>query len=308
MKLNLSRLTMRHIRLINAIGETGQISLAASQMGISQPAASRSLGEIEQLVGAPLFERMVRGMVPTPIGKLFLHHLDTIVGELAGTIESLDAFQKGRAGGIRIGTVTGPAVGTVVPAVQALREEAPNAEVSIDVAPSRELVYGLIRGEYDIVLGRIPEEVDPRQFDIRRGHTEEVRLLVRAGHPLLESGPVSLDALRDCTFVTQRTGSPIRAATERAFLMASIAPPAKTVDTASLVIAVAYIRNSNAIATVTTEVRDLIRRSTSSPIEELRLATPIVLDPYHLLVAKSRGLTPIGTRMFQLLTERLYSG
>lgn len=308
MELDLTRLTMRHIRLIHGIGTTGQISLAADRMGISQPAASRSLGEIEQLVGAPLFERKVRGMIPTPIGALFLHHLDAIVGELSDTIESLDTFQKGRSGGVRIGTVTGPAVGTVVPVVQALRAESPNAEVSIDVAPSRELVYGLIRGDYDIVLGRIPVEVDPRQFDMRRGHTEEVRLVVGAGHPLLPEGAVSLDALRNFTFVTQRTGSPIRTAVERAFMMASLAPPARTIDTASMVLTMAFTRNSDAIAAVTREVSELICREPDGPLQQLSLATPIVLDPYHLLVAKSRSLTPIGGRVFSLLAERLKVG
>ena len=307
MELDLTRLTMRHIRLIHGIGTTGQISLAAERMGISQPAASRSLGEIEQLVGAPLFERKVRGMIPTPIGALFLHHLDAIVGELSETIESLDTFQKGRSGGVRIGTVTGPAVGTVVPVLQALRAESPNAEVSIDVAPSRELVYGLIRGDYDIVLGRIPVEVDPRQFDIRRGFTEEVRLVVGAGHPLLRDAAVSLDALRNFTFLTQRTGSPIRTAVERAFLMASLAPPASTVDTASIVLTMAYIRESDAIATVTAEVAELICSDSGSHLQELVLATPIILDPYYLVVVKSRSLTPIGARLFRLLAEHLHA-
>ncbi|MDU8941819.1 LysR family transcriptional regulator [Ovoidimarina sediminis] len=305
MELDLTRLNLRHLRLIHGIGETGQISLAAERMGISQPAASRSLSDIERLIGAPLFERRVRGMVPTRIGELFLHHLDTIVGELVGTIESLDAFQKGRAGGVRIGSVTGPAIGSVVPAVQALQREAPMAEISIDVAPSRELVNGLIRGDYDIVLGRIPPETDPRQFDIRRGRTEEVRLVVRAGHPLLDRGPVGLSALREFVWVTQGTGSPIRSTVEKAFLMASLPPPARVLVTASLVVTASYIRNSDAIASVTAEVSDLIVSATGSPLLELPLAESIVLDPYHLLAAKNRGLTPIGLRMQELLAEHL---
>ena len=305
MELDLARLSMRHIRLIHGIGETGQISLAAARMGISQPAASRSLSEVEHLVGTPLFERQVRGMVPTPIGQVFLHRLDTIVGELTGTIESLDSFQKGQAGGVRIGSVTGPAISTIVPVVQALRAESPNADISIDVAPSVDLVYGLLRGEFDIVVGRIPQEVDPRQFVVRPGLTEEMRLVVRAGHPLLAEKDLTLDRVHAHTFVTQRTGSPIRTAVERAFLMASLAPPAQTVESASLEVMIAYIRRSDAIATVTTEVSDLICATTGHQLRELSVATPIVLDPYHLLIVRNRGLSPIGARVFDLLTRRL---
>lgn len=305
MELDLQRMNLRHLRLIHAIGQTGQLSIAAARLAITQPAASRTLAEVERLVGEPLFERRARGMVPTAIGEVLLRHADTLVGQLAATVADLQAFSAGQAGVVRIGTVTGPAVGFVVPAVQRLKREAPLAEVCVDVGPSVELVEGLLRGAYDFVLSRVPPDVDPRHLDFRHGRVEEVRFVVRAGHPLVSAEPLRFARLTHQSWVMQRTGMPIRDAVEQAFINRNLPVPQDVVDTASLVFTMGFLLASDAIAAVTAEVVDLFRGTVPGTLTELRMAEDVILSPYHLIRRKGQAQTPICERMLGLLIDEL---
>ena len=62
-------LKISHIRLLSALADTGQISKAANRIGVTQPAASRLLAEIERIVGQPVHRRTGRGMALTVVGK-----------------------------------------------------------------------------------------------------------------------------------------------------------------------------------------------------------------------------------------------
>lgn len=305
MELDIRRLNLRHLRLIHAIGETGQLSGAAERLSITQPAASRTLSEVERLVGEPLFHRRARGMVPTPIGTLFLRHADALVGQLASTIVDLRSFAAGMSGLVRIGAVTGPAVRFVVPAVKALKREAPMAEVNVDVAPSVELVDGLLGAEHDFVLARVPPDVDPRLLDIRRGRVEELCFVVRSGHPLAGRRNLRFEQLTDRGWIVQRTGMPIRDAVEQAFINRNLPIPTDIVDTASLVFALGYLRQTDVIAAVTAEVAELFRSAGPDGVAEIHMAESVILTPYHLIRRKGQIQTPICERMFELLVREL---
>lgn len=305
MSLTVQSLNLRHLRLIHGIAASGQLSLAAERLGITQPAASRTLSEIERLIGEPLFQRTPKGMVATEIGSVFCRHADAVVGQLSSTVADLNAFRAGLAGTVRLGAVTGPAVGYVVPAVQALKREAPRAEVSIDVAPSIELVDGLLRDAYDMVLARVPPAIDPRQLDIRRGRVEEVRFLARAGHPLQCDTALGFRDLVDRAWIIQGTGLPLRLAVDQAFVNRNLPVPQDVIDTASLVFTVGYLMKSDALAAVTTEVAELLLSARGDGLIEIALSEKLILPPYHLIRRQGLALSPVCTRMHRLLIGEL---
>ena len=72
----LNRLRMRHVRCFLTIARCGSMTAAAKEMNSSQPAVSRSLAELETLVGQPLFERGGRGLTLTEAGERLRRHLD----------------------------------------------------------------------------------------------------------------------------------------------------------------------------------------------------------------------------------------
>lgn len=305
MEILINRLQLRHLRLVHAIAESGQISLAAGRLALTQPAASRTLAEVERLVGEALFERHPKGMLPTPIGEVVVRHAGTLLRGLDATVADVDAFRLGRAGVVRVGAVTGPAVSYVVPAVQRLKLEARLAEVSVDVAPSVELMAGLLRGDYDLVLCRVPPDVDPRLLHILRGRVEEIRFLTRAGHPLAQRRRLTFADLVDVGWVIQGTGMPIRAAVEQAFINRDLPVPRDTINTASLLVSLSYLQNSDAVAAISKEVVELLVATRMAGWATLDMSETLILSPYHVIRSRERPLTPVCARLLDLLLAEM---
>ncbi|UUP18844.1 LysR family transcriptional regulator [Nitratireductor thuwali] len=304
-----ARLKLTHFRLIAAVAEHGQLSIAASMLGMTQPAASRMMTQIEAIVGAKLFERHAKGMELTDLGQLIARHADTLLSQVRDTMQEIDEFKLGKGGRVRVGAVTGAAVGYVMPAIQKLKAGSPHADVHIDVAPSDALIRELSAGNFDFVLGRIPRPYDPRHFTIARGRGEVVELLVRKDHPLAAVPSLSLHALSHYEWVMQTLGTPLRAAVETAFMEAAAPLPQNIINTTSLLAMIALLVTSDAIAPLSREVAELLGGNNGGlGLARLPVDTPIVVTPYHLLSLKSRALSPLAARLHALVTTELARG
>ena len=88
-----------------------------------------------------------------------------VVEEIAEASAEIARYNAGLGGIVRIGAVTGGAIGTVVPVVQRLRREAPDAEVHLEVAMSRPLVNELLALRLDFVLARLPADANAADFE-----------------------------------------------------------------------------------------------------------------------------------------------
>lgn len=241
-------LRMTHLRLITALGETGQISAAAAQLAISQPAASRLAAELEGVVGAKLYLRHARGVALTEAGALFAARARAALGQIRDAQRDLDAALSGGGGAVAVGAVTAPAVQLLAPALRALRLSHPEIEVTVQVETSRVLIAALAAGRLDFVIGRVPAEMDPAAFDILPIGPERACVVARAGHPLATARGLDFAALGRFDWVMQPPGSPLRRAVEEAFLAEGAPPPPRALNTASLIMTVATLRASDALA------------------------------------------------------------
>lgn len=133
-------------RLIAAVASHGQLQVAASVCQMTQPAASRMLAEIEKNLSTKLFVRTPKGMEPTPSGWVMVRHAERIANDLWQMTQDFNALRDGLGGTVRVGAVTGPALGQLVPAIQRLKADAPGVEISVEVAPSAQLIQALDPG------------------------------------------------------------------------------------------------------------------------------------------------------------------
>ena len=299
-----NRLLPKHFSLIRAIADYGQLSLAANSLSITQPAASRMLAEIERHVGASVFVRTPKGMEATAIGCALARRAENLLEEIREAAREVDAIRRGLTGTVRVGAVTGGAVGFVVPAIQALKAEAETADVHVEVAPSDALIAELLAGQLDFVLGRIPAGIDARQFTISGVLTEEVDLLIHQSHPLAYAEKLTMADLVHFPWVMQAPGAPVRQALEGVFIAQGAAIPSNIVNTTSLLVMIAMLAASNAIAPMSREVSDLLCRQTAAAgLYSLKLETPIVVMPYHLITVAGKRLSPIAARLRDLLLD-----
>lgn len=300
------RLQLRDFRLIQAIVETGQLALAAERLSMTQPAASRLLASIERQIGTPIFIRHPKGMTPSPIGVTLVHNANGLLRSFERTIQETDAAIAGRTGTVRVGAVTGGAVGLVVPAIRKLKESAASADIHVDVASSDVLIAGLLRGDFDFVLARITPGTDTRQFSLSRGRVEVVRFLVRRGHRLIKGRPLHLHELVGYEWVVQAPHTPMRLAVEEAFIAQGIPLPTEIINTTSLLVMIAYLASTDAIAPASRELAGLVAPGEGdSQLVALDLDQPITVNPYHLICLKHQMRSPLAQRLQDLVFQGL---
>lgn len=286
------------LRLVHEIALHGQLQMAADQLAMTQPAASRMLADAERQVGAALFTRQPKGMEPTEIGTAVLRRARVILREMASIEADVNALRGGYAGSVRVGAVTGPAISYLVSAIRSIKEESPGADITVDVMPSRELLMQLAAGEMDFVLGRILPDFDSDSFNILPMSDEKVALMARADHPLARAQLVTLTELAGQEWIMQQRGAPIREATLAAFAGVGLSEPANIVNSPSLLLTIAYLAQTNAITPVSHEVAELlIQPPVGAGFTIIPTPRPIRVSPYFLLDLKRRPLSPLAKRL-----------
>ncbi|WP_045389262.1 LysR family transcriptional regulator [Falsirhodobacter sp. alg1] len=299
-------LKLTHFRLISAVAEHGQLQLAASTLAITQPAASRMLGEIERIVGLPLFDRNPRGMVPTEMGRILVHRAQAMTVGMQDLTREVQDLRHGRGGSLRVGSVTGPAVGCLVPALRKLKANAPDVQVAIEVAPSARLVQGLLGGEFDFIISRLPPDMSRADFAMHAAGVEVVKFLAHRDHPLAGAKKVPLTALGGYEWIIQDQGSPIRQAVEEELARIGALRPPGVVTTSSLILMLALLGGSTAVAPMAEEVATLVDTTTDNGrYTVLNVEGAIVLPHYYIIEAQGRMLSAVAQRLRTLVMAEL---
>ncbi|MBK9609376.1 MAG: LysR family transcriptional regulator [Betaproteobacteria bacterium] len=150
-----SNTKFKHLQLVVAVSDRLHIGKVAEQMHLSQPTVSKTLAEIESLVGVRLFERTPAGLVETPQGKAFTQFAREMLVRIGRMGEGVSAAQLGYAGTVTVGAqISGTAV--LVPmAVKLLKQKSPGTTVRLDDGLIEPLMEKLRFGESDLVIGRV---------------------------------------------------------------------------------------------------------------------------------------------------------
>ena len=105
-----ARLKTRQLMLLTAICDEGNIHRAAEVLNMSQPAASKLLKDLEDMLGVSLFERQPRGMRPNWYGETMIRHARIALSSLREAGQEVDALKAGLSGHVSLGAITGPAL------------------------------------------------------------------------------------------------------------------------------------------------------------------------------------------------------
>ncbi|WP_267550661.1 LysR family transcriptional regulator [Rhizobium rhizogenes] len=298
-------LKLNHLRMIVTIEDHGQISAAAETMNMSQPAASRMLSEMESIVKSPLYERVARGVVLTPFGLALAKRARKILLELREAGRELGALRTGKGGAVFLGAVTAPAISLVVPAIQRVTRAYPGIEINIEVENSNVLARELLAARHDFIISRIPDDLDPRLFLAHEIGVEKACLVVRNGHPLLAKGVASLQDLTGYDWVFQPPGTLLRRKVEDIFLTAGVPLPENVVNTSSLLLTLAVVCNTDAIAPIALDMAQFICGQSSQAGESSILPIDFDIDvrPYSLITARERAMPPSARLLHDMILE-----
>jgi DNA-binding transcriptional LysR family regulator len=300
-------LKMTHVRLFAVIAQTGQISAAAETLAISQPAASRLAAEAERITGAKLYERTSHGIVLTTAGRAFANRARRMLHEVEETERELGEILGGNAGTVKIGSVTGPAVEHVLPAIRQARVHLPRVDVNVEVATSDVLGEALLDGTLDFILARLPARRDPRMFKARFIGPEPISLIVRREHPLLRRPEAAMQRLIEFDWVLPLEGALLRTTVENALLARGMSLPAKVLNTSSFLLTLVTVHQTNAIAPVAASVARFFASQSGmdGAVGELAVDLPLEVPPYALITMAGRELTPAAKAIYDLISTSL---
>ena len=300
-------LRFSQLRLIVSIQDTGQISSAAGLLGITQPAASRLLADLEKATACKLYERHPRGVVLTEAGIAFAARARATLHELDGAFADLSLMNAGARGVVRIGTVTGPGLELIMPIIRELRITYPDIEFDVLVDTSDKLSEALLAHDLDFYIGRLLATMDPRAVTLRPIGPEPLALIVRAGHSLLNKPDLTLKDCLDYDWIMQSQTGLLRRTAEKYIMEHGLQPPMRVVSTSSLLMTLALISETNAIAPIARSVGDLFTKSSrlGSNIRTLDLAQDMIVEPYSLIQRRGYEPTPAVQRVLTQLETRL---
>ncbi|MDA0570280.1 LysR substrate-binding domain-containing protein [Burkholderia gladioli] len=285
-----TRLKTRQLLLVVALAEEGNIHRAAAVLNMTQPAASKLLRELEDMLGTVLFERMPRGVKPTLYGDALIRHARAVLGSLEQAQEELDALKAGHLGHVAIGTITSPGVRLLPAAIAAVKKQHPAMRISVEIETSNVLLERLAQDKLDIVVGRLSAEHDKLPLRYETLADEFVHAVVRQGHPLLGGSALTLAEVREANWVVPPAGSVLRHRFERMFQRASLAPPARIVETAALLFITRLLEESDMIAVLAADVAQYY--AAHRVVEILPLAMQCQMDDYGLITRSDRLPTP----------------
>ena len=173
---------LRHLRYFVAVAETGSLTVAAGRrLHTSQPSLSRQIRDLEDEVGAELFSRSARGVELTAAGKAFLDHARLALTQVDAATEAARRASRPAKQVFALGFLTGQEMTWLPRAMQVLRDELPNIDVTVSSHYSPDLADALARGKLDLAFLRAEEGFD---LDYRVVSREKLIVLMPSDHRL----------------------------------------------------------------------------------------------------------------------------
>lgn len=192
---------LRHLRYFIAVAELRSVRAASEQLHVTQPAISRQIQDLEEAVGAALFERTPRGLTLTPAGDAYLSEAREILARVDGANRLARRIASGVQGHLRIGFVENAAWSSIVAqALGAFEQAAPNVALELTPMNTPEqldaLAAGRLDGGFCYRFGALPEGIGSVHV-----LDQNVVLAVPEAWPHGSAGPVAAHELAGKPFI-----------------------------------------------------------------------------------------------------------
>lgn len=207
-------LTLRQLRSVQAIFQHGTIAAAARTLGLTAPAVTLQIKQVEDDLGVALFDRTSDGMQLREAGRAALRAADAIETVLRTLEDDIDAIKGVRHGSIRLGVVS-TAKYFAPRMIAGFREEYPAIEIKLLVGNREEIIEKLRNYQLDIALMGRP----PRAFPVKAGAFGDHPLVMISApeHPLVQARDIDKARLLEETIIIREQGSGTRSSLEHFF-------------------------------------------------------------------------------------------
>ena len=308
------RVKYRHLQCFLEIARQRSVVKAAAALSVTQPAVSKTIRELEELLGVALFERRGRGVALTRFGEVFLRYAGASVTALRQGIDSITQARTKGGMPIKVGAL--PTVSTrVMPLAVSLFKQANTGTVVRVVTGDNSVLLSQLRtGDLDLVVGRLADPELMTGLSFEHLYSERISFVVRPDHPLLQEKPFELGRIAHYTVLMPTEGSIIRPMADRFLITHGIASIPDQIETVSMAFGRRYTRMNDAVWIISRGV--IVDDLADGMLAELPVETESTIGPVGLTTradtppslaaimlmqtireaAKKREVTPAGAR------------
>lgn len=275
---------LRHLQLLAGVADLGSVQQAAAQIGMSQPAATHALADIEALLGVSLFERHARGMRTTRSGQLMAECARGMLTTLRASTNSVAALRDGAAGSLRLGAIPAASGGLLAERLPAYMLAHPDLHVEVQEGSREQLLPLAAAGNLDMLLCRRPEAM-PAGLEFVPLQQDAAVIVGTAGHPLLAGPtPPTLAQVASQLWIEPRPELAIHAVFSAFFERAGIVPRLCRLASAAppMPLLIAVMQAQQALAMVPLTLADWYLRH--GHFQRIRIDSPGAFQPIGAVV------------------------
>ncbi|WP_375256301.1 pca operon transcription factor PcaQ [Yoonia sp.] len=181
------RIKFRHLEAFVAIARAKRLKRAAEQLNLSQPAISKTLSDLEDILSVSLMTRDRSGVQLTPEGRVFLQYAEQSTAALTQGLSSIASLTEAGGHVLKIGVLPSVAAQVLPLAIERFRLSSPTTILHVDEGGHGFLTDRLRSGDLDLVVGRLGPSDTMRGLSFTSLYTESVVAVVAPDHPRVDA-------------------------------------------------------------------------------------------------------------------------
>ena len=295
------RLRFRHLQFLDILGQTRNLRLTGEQMHITQPAATKTLVDIEDIFQARLFDRLPRGMRPNELGLFTLRYAHTALAGHRKFVDEFNALQQGGHGHLAIGAISGSAAHLLVASVAEIQRLRPLLVLKILEQSSDQLIVWLAQRKIDLMIGRFTLEAQRAQFQYTRLSSEALQVVAGVAHPLRGVVDPGLAALARWPWILYPPSTALRQVSDDILASTGLTPTSGVVETPSFLFALELLQTTHMLSLQPAALVD--KYVQKGLLIRIPVDLPDRMPDYGLITRLGESPTPAAQAFMAVLAE-----
>lgn len=285
------RFKLRELHVLSAVVDAGSMVKAAAQLGMSQPAVSAAIANLETALGVRLLDRSPRGIEPTLYSEALLRRGRVAFDELRQALRDIEFLLDPASGEVRVGCPEG-AVGFVSAVIDRLSRLYPRVVVHVVTAQTGTQTFRELRErKVDIMLGRLFTPVRDEEIDVDTIAQDRLFVVSSSHAPWARRRRVALAELIDEPWILYPTGTVVADFHAGAFRRHGLELPARHVIAYSLDVRMHLLATGRYLAIL----GSMVLQYNSAPWSLKRLPIDLHVPPMPVAIftLRDRTISPV---------------
>lgn len=242
-----SRLTLRHFRMIDSLERLGLVARVAEALNVSQPAVSKQIADLEQIVGSPIVLRDRNRLFLTPVGLRLAKHARLVLAQIERAALDIDGLAAGISGAVAVGAV-GSVAPTLLPrAISLMSSVAPHVNLSVVEGHFMSMLPMLNDNSIDFLIARAWQPKEYPNIAQKLLYEERLHVVAGSAHPLTRARKIVWADVASWPWVFSPETSVARRGIESLFAQHGLATPERVIASISLTLNLELIKEMNVL-------------------------------------------------------------